>query len=174
MKKILCLLLFIFLVLPVQAVTLEGSVTYTVEQAREEAFKDIEWEIPKQLLRKHRKDPNYRVNVVAKKYSQNVLTDRYITFFSDGGYCIMYFDDMYHAFHYDESGKLESIQVFTTTQLPYKSYRYGVDGKLQRIFWHISKYKSYAFNPDGTLYGYWEDDTAYNLKGNVFLKRFNY
>ena len=53
MKKLLCLLIFMFLVLPVQAVTLEGSVTYTVEQAREEAFKDVEWKIPKKVIIKY-------------------------------------------------------------------------------------------------------------------------
>ena len=173
MKKILCLLLFIFLVLPVQAVTLEGSVTYTVEQAREEAFKDVEWEIPKQLLRKHRKDPNYTMNMYAKKYSQNVLTDRYINFFADGAYGYYYFDSPEYGFYYGEKGKLIHIEKRTVDIYPTKFYKYNLKGNLMAVVLVVSETESFIYFKDGRLTAHWIKDKAYDKDGNVIEERIN-
>ena len=171
MKKILSLLVFIFLVLPVQAVTLEGSVTYTVEQAREAAFKDIEWEIPKQLLRKHRKDPNYTMNMYAKKYSQKVLRDRAITFFSSGSYAYYYFDNPEYGFFYGEKGNLTMIGKGYSEEYPYKTYKYNLKGKLFSVTFHVSGDECYIFLPNGKLMGHWIGEVCYDTDGNIRLNR---
>ena len=171
MKKLLCLLIFVFLVFPVNAVTLEGSVTYTVEQAREEAFRDVEWEIPKKMLLKHRKDPNYRVHVVAKKYSQNVLTDRYITFFSSGSYAYSYFDSPEYGYYFNERGNLTSIGKGYSEEYPHKTYKYDLKGKLITVTFNVSVEECFIFLPNGELIGHWIGETCYDTDGNIRLNR---
>jgi len=172
MKKLLCLLFYVFLILPVSAVTLEGSVTYTVEQAREEAFKDVEWEIPKKMIIRHIKDDNYSFykSLVGGPHS-NVWRDRYATYFSDGSYAHRFFDNMDYAFYYNKRGFLTSIEKGLSSSYPNKTYKYNLKGKLVSVSLSVSGDESFVFRPSGELMGHWKGKICYDKDGNVICKR---
>ena len=86
MKKIITLLLFLCLTLPLFGFTLKGSVTYTVEQARKEAFANVEYTLPKHIINANRTDPNYKQNKALIKNGIKETSDRYIGYFDDGTY----------------------------------------------------------------------------------------
>lgn len=172
MKKLLCLLIFMFLVLPVQAVTLEGSVTYTVEQAREEAFKDVEWKIPKKVIIKYLIDDHYsfykKLNHVPHT---NVWSDRYSTYFPKGAYAHRFFDNMDYAFYYNKRGHLTHIEKGLSSSYPHKTYKYNLKGKLVSVSLNVSGDESFVFRPDGELMGHWKGKIGYDKDGNEICKR---
>ena len=71
------------IVLPVEAKTLKGEVRYTVKQAREEAFSNVEYTLPQSIIKSNLIDPNYKENKKAIKIGATELRDRYIQHFSD-------------------------------------------------------------------------------------------
>lgn len=78
------------LVLPLCGYTLKGGVTYTVEQARKEAFARVQYFLPKSIIEANMFDPNFKDNVRAIKNKITETTDRFIVYFSDGSYSIVY------------------------------------------------------------------------------------
>ncbi len=165
MKKIITLLLFLCLTLPLFGFTLKGGVTYTVEQARKEAFANVEYTLPKHIIKANRTDPNYKQNQTLIKNGVKETSDRYITYFSDGGYGIVYKNNLYYEFYYKENGKINAIGKRVGLNFPTKSYKYDADGKFLSVTLYLDKDTAYNFEVDGTLRSYWIKNKGYDKNG---------
>ena len=95
MKKCWFVFLAMILVLPLCGYTLKGGVTYTVEQARKEAFAGVQYFLPKSIIEANMFDPNFKDNVRAIKNKITETPDRFIVYFSDGSYSIVYKKNLY-------------------------------------------------------------------------------
>ena len=170
MKKVWILFLVVFLTLPVSAYTLKGGVTYTVESARKEAFADVKYSISSRIIKNNKFDPNYEEN--KKLIQQGIVetNDRYITYFSDGQYGIIYKNNLYYEFSYFSDGKLESVGVRTGLVCPIKVFVYDINNKLAEIRLQLSTKESYNFSVDGRLLAHWINGVCYDINGKV-IKR---
>lgn len=165
MKKIITLLLFLCLTLPLFGFTLKGSVTYTVEQARKEAFANVEYTLPKHIINANRTDPNYKQNQSLIKNGIKETGDRYITYYSDGEYGIIYKKNLYYEFGYKSDGRLETIGKRVSLVCPTKSYRYNINSKLVEIALYLTLDDVYIFDSNGNLTAHWIGNRAYDAKG---------
>lgn len=82
--------MLIFLSPTVYGLTLEGGVVYTVESARKEAFDGVKYKIPVASFKEHLTDPNFEENKAAIASGITDLGNRWIEWFSTGGYNIVY------------------------------------------------------------------------------------
>ena len=173
MKKfVFGFLCFCFWVLPVYSFTLKGGVTFTVESARKEAFADVEYSLPKNIIDANRIDPNFEDNKVLIKNGVKETGDRFIEYFTDGGYGIVYKNNLYCVFYYDKNGKLETLEKRNSLIFPVKCYAYNVDGFLDSISLYLSEKEIYIFSVDGQLYAHWIGNKAYNKNGQVISERY--
>ena len=170
MKKVWILFLVVFLTLPVYAYTLKGGVTYTVESARKEAFADVKYSISSRIIKNNKFDPNYEENKKLIKQGIVETNDRYITYYSNGQYGIVYKNNLYYEFDYLENGKLESVGVRTGLVCPIKVFVYDINNKLAEIRLQLSTKESYIFYPNGKLVAHWINGVGYDIKGNVIAK----
>lgn len=167
MKKLFVIFLTIFLALPTGAMTLKGGVTYTVESARKEAFANVEYTLPQKLIDSNLVDPNFEANKKAISKGKTELSDRYIAWFSDGIYQIVYKKDKYHEYYYNANGKLEEIGKRTGLECPAKSYVYNTQNKLIEVILYVSLKEGYTFEPNGQLTSHWIGNKGYDLNGNL-------
>ena len=167
MKKIITLLLFLCLTLPLFGFTLKGGVTYTVEQARKEAFANVEYTIPKHIIKANRTDPNYKQNQTLIKNGIKETGDRYIGYYSDGGYAIVYKNNLYLEFYYNKNGKIDAIGKRTSLVCPTKSYKYDDKGKLGAVVLYLTLEEAYIFEPDGKFVAHWIGDKCYDINNKL-------
>lgn len=167
MKKCWFVFLAMILVLPLCGYTLKGGVTYTVEQARKEAFAGVQYFLPKSIIEANMFDPNFKDNVRAIKNKITETPDRFIVYFSDGSYSIVYKKNLYYEFNYNKDGKLEQIGKREGLTFPTKSFKYGLSGYLEEISLYISKKETYSFNANGQLKFHWINNKCYDLNGNL-------
>ena len=172
MKKVINIALILILSLPLCGYTLKGGVTYTVEQARKEAFADVQYRLPQSIINAHFKDPNYEENMKAKGKGIIDLGNRLVTYFSDGGYGVLYKKNQYFEYYYYADGKLEMIGKRTSTSYPAKSYKYDTEGKLQSVILYVKKGESYNFTPTGQLNGIWHNNKCYDINGKLLLENY--
>ena len=123
MKKLLVLLFILFFSfgssIDVWAFTLKGHVVYQnkeikealahVDEARTEAFENVQNSIDISTHQKHFKDPFHRANQRLGAYTTGDFS-RFITHFSDGGYCISYDEKPDITYYYNKKGKLKFIE----------------------------------------------------------------
>ena len=167
MKKCWFVFLAMILVLPLCGYTLKGGVTYTVEQARKEAFAGVQYFLPKSIIEANMFDPNFKDNVRAIKNKITETPDRFIVYFSDGSYSIVYKKNLYYEFNYNKDGKLEQIGKREGLTFPTKSFKYGLSGYLEEISLYVSKKETYSFNANGQLKFHWINNKCYDLNGNL-------
>ena len=172
MKKVINTALILILSLPLCGYTLKGGVTYTVEQARKEAFADVEYRLPQSIIKAHLKDPNYKENMNTKRMGYIDMGDRYIAFYSDDTYAVLYKNNMYYEYYYYLDGKLEMIGKRTSTSYPAKSYKYDTKGKLQSVILYVKKGESYNFTATGQLNGIWHNNKCYDINGKLLLENY--
>ncbi len=172
MKKVINTALILILSLPLCGYTLKGGVTYTVEQARKEAFADVEYRLPQSIIKAHLKDPDYEENMKANSKGIIDLGNRLVTYFSDGGYGVLYKKNQYFEYYYYADGKLEMIGKRTSTSYPAKSYKYDTKGKLQSVILYVKKGESYSFTPSGQLSAHWIGNKCYDLNGKLIIERY--
>ena len=172
MKKIITLLLFLCLTLPLFGFTLKGSVTYTVEQARKEAFANVEYTLPKHIINANRTDPNYKQNQSLIKNGIKETGDRYITYFSDGTYGIIYKDNLYYEFSYNNKGGLTSVGKRSSLVCPTKTYRYDTNQKLDSVTLYLTLEDVYVFDPDGKFVAHWIGDKCYDINNQLILESY--
>ena len=167
MKKVWILFLVVFLTLPVYAYTLKGGVTYTVESARKEAFADVKYSISSRIIKNNKFDPNYEEN--KKLIQQGIVetNDRYITYYSDGQYGIVYKNNLYYEFDYLENGKLESVGVRTGLVYPLKVYEYNSQKALITVRLELNPKDCYVFSANRELIAHWIYGVCYDINGNV-------
>ena len=84
---------------PVNALTLKGGVEYTVESAREEAFRNIEYQIPMEPHKKYLTDPGYTPGEGGKKPKIS-KKGRSVNYFSDGSYAVRYYTNWIYVYIY--------------------------------------------------------------------------
>lgn len=161
MKKILLILLFLLLISPAYALTLEGGVKKieTAEQAHEYVFKYV----PVKLI-----DPT-PYKAYAKQAPEGYRDD-----YSDGRYSVATGNKMYCY----QDNKLYVIAIFDKNvfKYPRKSYRYDYpSGKLSSIAYGTSEGNGYEFSPNGSLLGIWDngiykegDKTTVTVKTSYF------
>ena len=172
MKKLITLLLFLCLTLPLFGFTLKGSVTYTVEQARKEAFANVEYTLPKHIINANRTDPNYKQNQSLIKNGVKETGDRYITYYSDGGYGIVYKNDLYKEYYFKKNGKIESIGIRTNLTYPVKSFKYDYNGNLEEVVLYITENDGYIFKPNGQMVVHWVNNVAYDINGKIIMRSY--
>ena len=174
-KRIIVFIISILILsLPIEigAKTLKGEVKYTVKQAREEAFSNVEYTLPQSIIKANLTDPNYKANKKAIKLGATELKDRYIEHYSDGGYALAYKNNMYIVYYYKENGELDSIEKRESLVAPTKSFDYNVEGKLESITLILSPTDMYIFNLKGELEGHWVGDKCYDKNGKVISVRY--
>ena len=167
MRFFLFFFLFLFILLPASAYTIKGGVTYTVESARKEAFANVEYTLPKEIIDANRVDPNFKENMKLIKLGVKETADRFIGYFADGGYEIVYKNNLYFEFYYHSDGSLEHLAKREKLTFPLKTYKYDTDGKLIRVTLDLSSNNAYIFFPDGQLESHWLNNKEYDLNGKV-------
>ena len=175
MQKLIISIIIItslFFAYPAGAKTLKGGVKYTVKQAREEAFANVEYTLPQSIIKANLTDPNYKENQKAIKLGATELKDRYIQHFSDGGYGIIYKKNLYFVYYYKKNGKLDGIEKRESLYTPMKTFRYNSDGNLEEISLFLTQNNSYIFNINGELQCHWVGNKGYNKNGKVIITRF--
>lgn len=175
MKKLFCFILFLFSAfwgLTASAITIKGGVTYTVESAREEAFKNIDYSIPQHLFSENKIDPNSVKNQIAAKQQKTKTKDRYVTWFSDGAYSVVYKKNLLYEYEYSQNGELTTIGKRSGLKCPVKTYKYNLENKLYNVILHVCTKESYVFDENGTLIAHWIDSKCYDNNGNLILNRY--
>ena len=173
-KRIITVLILsiLMLSLPIEAKTLKGEVKYTVKQAREEAFSNVEYTLPQSIIKANLTDPNYKENKKAIKLGATELKDRYIEHYSDGGYALAYKNNMYIVYYYKENGKLETLEKRNSLQTPTRTLRYNAHGELEEVSLFITPEDSYIFTISGELKCHWVGDKGYDKNGKVIITRY--
>ena len=172
-KRIITLLIIsiLMIVLPVEAKTLKGEVRYTVKQAREEAFSNVEYTLPQSIIKSNLIDPNYKENKKAIKIGATELSDRFITIFSDGEYGVIYKNNFYFEYYYSSKGKLISIGKRNRLIYPVITYIYNQYNELTTVSLIVNETNTYNFRPDGKLDSHWVNNNCYDINGNLVLTR---
>ena len=162
--------------LPLEAKTLKGEVKYTVKQAREEAFSNVEYTLPQSpqsIIKANLTDPNYKENQKAIKYNNVDLNDRHITLYANGDYTIIYKNNLYYEYYYNSQGKLNLIGKRTGLVYPTQSYKYNVSGKLEEVNFYISQDICYIFSANGKFLAKWLGNQGYDSNGNLLPEELN-
>ena len=157
--------------LPIEAKNLKGEVKYTVKQAREEAFSNVEHSLPQSIIKANFTDPNYKENKKAIKLGATELKDRYITVFSDGKYGIIYKNNFYFEYYYSSKGKLISIGKRNRLIYPVITCIYNQYNELTTVSLIVDENNTYNFRPDGKLVSHWVNNNCYDINGNLVLTR---
>ena len=173
-KKIIPILVISMMMfaLPLEAKTLKGGVKYTVKQAREEAFANVEYSLPQSIIKANLTDPNYKENKKAIKLGATELKDRYIQHFSGGEYALAYKNNMYIVYYYKCNGELDTIEKRESLQAPMRSFRYNIKGNLEEISLFLTPDNTYIFNINGELRYHWIGDKGYDKNGKVISVRY--
>ena len=168
MRMLILMIFFCFVyVIPVYSYTLKGGVSYTVEEARAKAFSNVPLKIDMNEYKKYFKDPNYEENKKAISDEKKRLKGRQLTFFSVGGYSIVYYNNLTTAFYYDDFGNLELIEFHYQE----KDIAYTVSGNLDRISLLVKKSECFIFDLNKKLVAHWIGNNCYNEKGELIMTR---
>lgn len=172
MKK---LLLFIFvellIITPVLCRTLQGGVSYTVEQARQVSFNNIAYQIDIKLYKKYFKDENREKNLELMLKGRKYYHNRYLTYFSDGDYSVWYKKNPRYCYYYDKNGNLKYIGIDEKTTYPKRSYKYDINGKLDSVTLSVLNSEDFMFDVDKNLKAHWIGNNCYNEKGELIKTR---
>ena len=161
------------MVMPAGALTLKGGVKYTVESAREEAFRNIEYQIPMEPHKKYLKDPGYTPGEGGKKPKIS-KKGRYVNHFTNGSYCVSYYTKWKYVYVYNSKGLLKGIDIqLNYNSFPQYSWGYDLKGKLTDVTFWVSKNESYIYDLNGKLIAHWVGDTAYDENGQIMMLRLN-
>lgn len=168
MKRVLLFLIMLIMVLPVQCETLKGGVVYTVESAREEAFRGIEYQISMEPYKKYMTDPGY-TPAKGNRKAKIKKRGRDITFFDDGSYGVVRGNISYY---YKPNGKLEAIEITPEGSYPKLTKVYDINGNLDSITYYINGSDSFVYDKDKSFNGKWLGNEFYNASGQLKIKRF--
>ena len=172
MQKLIISIIIItslFFAYPAGAKTLKGGVKYTVKQAREEAFANVEYSLPQSIIKANLTDPNYKENKKAIKLGVTELPDRSIGYFSDGSYVIIYKNNLYYEYNYFPNGKLEGIGKRNSLTYPVVSYFYTPKNELTELMLYVNEFQAFQFKANGQLLYHWINNKCYDKNGK-FIK----
>jgi hypothetical protein len=172
-KKLLSVVLLIFMALPAPALTLEGNAQYNVESAREETFNNIKYKLKNNDFQDFLSDPNHLNNYKSLRNGKTRAGDRVLALFSDGTYGVRYLKDPYHNYYYEENGVLFKIDVLDKPfgVYPHKSIAYDRRGVFMNATFVISKDEQYLYDTNKKLIGHWIESACYDESGKVLMLR---
>jgi hypothetical protein len=164
---------------------LRGSVSqsWTVDMAREEAFKNINLNIDPSLYPNI--DPNLIENWRLRQNGGGKIQSRLLTSYNDGYYSVSELCDL-RSFYYKPDGSVEKVDINSSASytdescpstIPMKSYTYALGtyvvghgstkvGNLVSIVLHTDVNDAFIFNPDGTLSAHWKNNNCYKPDGS--------
>lgn len=172
MKKFILLLITITtVILPSNPEVLTGKVKYNVEDAKIELQNNRPNAIDYMLTQNNFVDKDHNANYFALLKGKTNLNDRILALFSDGSYAVNYKNDLKHVWYYDKDGTLINIEVRTSLEFPYGSYKYGPDGEFVNMSLKVSKDETFIFSPLGELLGHWIGNNCYDENGNIVMTR---
>lgn len=175
MKKLLLTLLTLCIMLPASALILQGNAQFNDELAREETFNNVNYALGPNEFRDYWEDPNYNANYNAMQKGLHKVSNRYLSFFSDGTYGVRYINDPFHNYYYNESGSLFKVDVLNKPYnvYPHRSIAYNKYGAFKNATYVVSKNEQYLYDAKQNLMGHWVDNACYDDKGNVLMLRKN-
>ena len=166
------LILMMLIALPCCAETfLTGGVDYNVNSAREELLKVPAKKLNPELVLQNITDKNNKENLSYALQGNVNLKDRTLAFFSDATYAVLYNEDKYHVWYYNQDGNLAYMEERTDLSYPYKSYKYTISGVLVNMGMRVSKEETFIYNPQGRLIAHWLGTNAYDENGNIIMTR---
>lgn len=190
-KVLFLLVICLFVQLASSAEMLKGEIekVWTVDSAREEAFKDLKPEID--LSWAPPIDPNLIENKQAINNQQKKVDNRIITPFSDGGYGVWILDDDNYdkVYYYSQSGelitidfcifssKIHDLESYESAQqngetFPFKTYKHAYPGgKIVNVAITVKNKDNFMFKPSGALQFHWLGNTCYDAHGKIILTR---
>ena len=133
-RLIICIVISIFSTNMIFAETvLQGGISFTISQAREFSFKNIEEQIPVETFQKY------------KKYNKFLNLFKDITVFSDGSFAV---DDRKNniCYYYSKDRTLKFVEIILNTSLPRKSVKYNTKGFLDSIVLDIGNNEQFIMN----------------------------
>ena len=159
------------MVMPAGALTLKGGVEYTVESAREEAFRNIEYQIPMEPHKKYLKDPGFTPGEGGKKPKIS-RKGRYINYFSSGSYGVRYYKNWEYIYIYNNKGTLKTVEVRKETgNFPLLTKVYKLNGQLSTVVLWTSKNECFLYDVNGELIVHWLRSKGYDKNGNLLIER---
>ncbi len=173
MKKLLLIVLSLFLTMPVSALVLQGNAQFNAEAAREETFNNINYALGPNEFRDYWTDPNHDANYSALSKGATKVANRQLSLFSDGTYGVRYLNDPYHNYYYQQDGSLFKVDVLNKPYYvyPHRSVAYNKYGTFKNATFVVSKNEQYLYDSEKRLMGHWVDDACYDGKGNVLMLR---
>jgi hypothetical protein len=166
---------FIFLTLPCNAMTLKTGIEYNVDSARNEAFENINYNLPESEYKEFSIDNNAIFNSYDVKNGHfhagvvGVDSRKLVSFYKWNilvFYGVQYDNDLSRKYYYSPAGKLLKFDITTSNgKYPYKSLSYDAKGELISINFAVSPEKAYLFNSNKKLIGYWLNNQFYKPNG---------
>lgn len=176
MKKLVLIILFMFLAMPVLATTLNGSAEYTTEVVRQIAFNGIQYKINKgKIITPNLFDPNAKENKNALKYGY-VLGDRDLEQIKAKGltaYVVTYKSDPFYSFYY--LGRLligvDVNDKERKTDYPSRSFSYNTSGDLVSVTVNVAYGNNYIYDKKGSLKEHCKNNYCYDNSGKIVATR---
>jgi len=179
-KSLLSVFVVLLFAMPVNALTLEAHIEYTVDSARTVAFDNTELQIDKSEFKGYLSDIFYYSNIAAIKagnLNAGIGFNRKLVPFYDKNNKLSFYgvqteDQPNKKFYYSPTGKLLKYELNTFNGVyPYKTMAYNTKGQLLNINLVISDKEAFIFNKDKKLIAHWLDNKCYNEKGEIDLTR---
>ncbi len=134
---------------------IKGGVSYTVPQAREISFKNIDYTVPVESLKKYR------------KYNRLFGLFKEITVFANNNFSI--FDKKKRkVFYYSQEGNLILIEIILDN---HKTVRYDINGKLDSVVLDTGNNEQFVFDANKKLVAHWIGKNGYDENGELFNTR---
>ena len=171
MRKLCLSIIFCFIFFISSGFTIKAGISYTVNEARQIAFENVQYKIDMSHYKNHFVDPNFEENLKALKKGKKKYKNRYINHFSNNTYGIMYKSNLYVVYYYTQKGKLFAIDIYNKKSYPKKAVKYSINGDLDGIILDLSSNEGYMFNAQKKLEAHWIGDNCYNEKGELIMTR---
>lgn len=164
-------MIFLLTISVANSSVLKGGVSFTVEQARQNAFQKISLKIDMKDYSEFFIDKNYRKNIALLVKNKNKYRDRYLMKFSDGTYGISYIKNLRVIYYYDPKGQLYALDICTSESYPRKSFKYNIDGELEGVSFDVSSEERFIFDINKKLVAHWIGNNGYDENGELFMTR---
>ncbi len=174
LKKVIIAAFFMFLsVTGINAQTLEGKITYTVDTARIAAFEGVAKRIDMTDFEKYQQDLNRKENLAALE-SGEVFKDRCVQYFKGmpmKAYAVSYYDNPKYTYYYPKFvNQLAFLDIDEndgrmTEKFPFRTLRYDFRGKLIAVGIYVSAEERFLYKENGKLISHWIGNYGYNASG---------
>ncbi len=171
MKKFFIIINLIVAFVLCTGLTINGGISYNVNSARKISFDNIQNKIDTKEYSLYFYDKNYKSNIKAKYKNKNKFINRYVTFFSDGCYGIIYKRDKNTGYYYSAKGILEYIEISYSKNFPKKFVKYNIDGNIDTVSLWVSSREQFIFDKNKLLIAHWINENKYNANGKLIDKR---